>query len=413
MWYPSQQQQHSCYGYMHHYPSQQQQQQQETYSRTSYYCNTDELSTTCVEAINDENESPIHCQTTSYSSNVHVTTPNYYVTTSLNQYGDEMSSYQTTPTSKSYWNPVIVAPTKNMSINTPSVPIISSPSSSSSSSPPTITACWDWLLFSPQYYSEFYIPSSTFIHHQQKIEEKDDDDDNNNLNRSFLTTLPTCLLALLYLTPKLIHTSDDESHTTNESLLPSLPMNNIDDDQINLNRSSTPDTDDGYQSASDASRSDYSQQSSILYDHHNSRDNIRINEHSLPIPLPLMPRRISYAAAAVKPISTKTTTKTTTTSNKLASLSTVIDKPKQIINNTLSNIMSTNDILNTNGQKLKFIAPRFERMHHAKQHSTLSSSSSSSSSSSTLSNRTQIRSTNNYNNNNNNRNHIINSTRRR
>ena len=48
----------------HHPSSQQQQQQQQTYSRTSYYCNDDELSTTCVVAINDENESPVHCQTT-------------------------------------------------------------------------------------------------------------------------------------------------------------------------------------------------------------------------------------------------------------------------------------------------------------------------------------------------------------
>jgi hypothetical protein len=70
MWYPSQQQQ-SCYEYTRHYASQQQQQQQQTYSRTAYYCNGDELSTTCVATINDENESSIqHCQTT-YSSNVH------------------------------------------------------------------------------------------------------------------------------------------------------------------------------------------------------------------------------------------------------------------------------------------------------------------------------------------------------
>ena len=66
------------------------------------------------------------------------------------------------------------------------------------------------------------------------------------------------------------------------------------------NRSSTPDTDDGYQSASDASRSDYSQQSSLHYDHHNSKDDITIN-----VPSSLMPKRISYAAA-VKPIITLT-----------------------------------------------------------------------------------------------------------
>ena len=73
MWYPvhqQQQQQHSCYGYARHHPSHQQQQQQQTYLRTSYYCNTDELSTTCVEAINDENDSSSHCQTT-YSGSAH------------------------------------------------------------------------------------------------------------------------------------------------------------------------------------------------------------------------------------------------------------------------------------------------------------------------------------------------------
>jgi hypothetical protein len=67
MWYPSQeqQQQHSWYGYVHHPSSQQQQ----IYSRTSYYCNDDELSTNVV-GTNDENESPIHCQT-KYNGNMH------------------------------------------------------------------------------------------------------------------------------------------------------------------------------------------------------------------------------------------------------------------------------------------------------------------------------------------------------
>lgn len=71
MWYPSiqQQQQHSWYGYVPH-PSSQEQQQQ-TYSRTSYYYNDDELSTTCIVAIDDENESPIHCKTSYGGSNVH------------------------------------------------------------------------------------------------------------------------------------------------------------------------------------------------------------------------------------------------------------------------------------------------------------------------------------------------------
>jgi len=111
-----------------------------------------------------------------------------------------------------------------------------------------------------------------------------------------------------------------------------------------------------------------------------------------------MPRRLSYAAA-VKPIITST--------NRISSLSTPINKPKQTITN-----IPTNDMLNSNGQKLKFIAPRFERMHHAKQYSS-SSSSSSSLSSAPSSNRTQIRSINYNNNNHHQRNHIVNSTRRR
>jgi len=406
MWYPSQeqQQQHSWYGYMRHPSSPQQQ----TYSKTSYYCNDDELSTTCVVGI--ENESPIHCQPT-YGGNIHVTTPDCYVITSNSSYGDEMSSYQTaTPTRKPYWSPIIAAPTKNMTIVTP--PSSSSSSSSSSSPSSSSSACWDWLLFSPQYYSEFYTPSSTFVHHhRQKIEEEENDD--NDLN--FLASLPTCLLALLYLTPKLIHTSDDENdsdqeigslHRTDQPLLSSKSRKNISSNlslssdnnnnnnsksnidggqKIKTNRSSTPDTDDGYQSASDASRSDYSQQSSIPSDHHNSKDDITI-------PAPLMPRRLSYAAA-VKPIITST--------NKISSLVTPINKPKQTITN-----ISTNDMLNSNGQKLKFIAPRFERMHHAKQYPSSSLSSAPSS------NRTQIRSTN-YNNNHHQRNHIVNPTRRR
>ncbi len=72
MWYPPQQQQHQqqqgWHGYIHHLspPHQQKQQhQQQTYSRTSYYCNTDESlntnqATTYVVPRHDENESLIH-----------------------------------------------------------------------------------------------------------------------------------------------------------------------------------------------------------------------------------------------------------------------------------------------------------------------------------------------------------------
>ncbi len=302
-----------------------------------------------------------------------VTTSDCYVITSNNSYGDEMSSYPKIPIRKPYWSPVIAAPNKTM---TPPLPVSSCSSRPSSSS----SDCWDWLLFSPQYYSEFYTPSSIYVHYQ-KFEEKENDDGDLN----FLASLPTCLLALLYLTPKLIGTSNDENendqeirslHKSDESLLSSIKKKTSSNDN-QKNRSSTPDTDDGYQSASD-----YSQQLPIPSDHHHSHDDITINEHSLPTPL--MPRRISYAAA-VKPILTST--------NKTSLFSTSIGKSKQI--------SATNDLLNSNGQKMKFIAPRFERMHHAKQYA------SSSSLSTTSSNRTQIRSNNQQCN------PIVNPTRRR
>ncbi len=69
MWYPPQQQhqQQPCWhGYIHHLsPTQQQKQQQQNYSRTSYYCNTDESlnthrATSYVVPRHDENESLIH-----------------------------------------------------------------------------------------------------------------------------------------------------------------------------------------------------------------------------------------------------------------------------------------------------------------------------------------------------------------
>ncbi|CAF1618172.1 unnamed protein product [Adineta ricciae] len=344
------------------------------------------------------------------------------MTPSLNPYGDEMSSHQTTTTTrKTYWNPVIVAPNRNMNMLTPSMSAVSSSSLSHTSS------CWDWLLYSPQYYSEFYTPSST--HTQQKKFDEEDDKENDH-GWSFLTSLPTCLLSLLCLTPQLIQTSDDENDsdpemnivpstdessvllnhvdaTTLNNISPNLLLSSTNTTKPNVNRSSTPETDDGYQSANDASRSDYSQPSSVPYDHHSSKDDISVNEHSLP--KPLMPRRISYAAAA-KPI---TTIPSPTT--KISSLSTAVSKPKQTINKILTGITTANDISSTNGQKLKFIAPRFERMHHAKQHSSSSITTTvNPSSTSTASNRTQTRSTNiNNNNYHHQRNHMMNSTRRR
>ncbi len=65
MWYPPPHQQQCWNGYIHHL-SPQQQHQKQTYSRTSYYCNTDEslntnqATTTYVVARNDENESLVH-----------------------------------------------------------------------------------------------------------------------------------------------------------------------------------------------------------------------------------------------------------------------------------------------------------------------------------------------------------------
>jgi hypothetical protein len=307
--------------------------------------------------------------------------------------GEEMMSsssliYQTTNTN---WNPIITTPTK-MSVIQENPP-----------SPVTVpSTCWDWLLYSPDIYSHLYVPLSSFPHQQ---EEKDDD------NLDLLASLPTWLLALLYPSTKQIHTIDNENESDQE--INSLPNNhdeallsmNIEKKLTNVssnlssenslhglkseqNRSSTPDTDDGYQSASDASRSDYSQQSSLHSDHPNSKDDRTMN-----VPSSLMPRRISYAAAAVKPATTPLLNNT-----KISSVSTAINKSK---NN--SSLLTTND-----GQKLKFTAPRFERMHHAKQYSTTSSSSPSSTT--LLTNRTQIRSNNN---NNNQRSVIINSSRRR
>lgn len=321
-------------------------------------------------------------------------TSDYYVITSNSSYGDEMSSYQTMPILKPYWSPVIAAPNKNPTSIRPTLPVSSSNSSS---------ARWDWLLYSPQYYSEIYSPSSTFVHYQ-KIDEEETD----GLDWNLLASLPTCLLALLYLTPTLIQTSADEND--NDQELSSLHRCNarplsptsIEKKQLNLssdnqhslsnsnndgpnNRSSTPDTDDGYQSASDASRSDYSHQSSIPTNLSQSNDDITLHERS--VPTSLMPRRISYAAALKPTIPPSFSTATTA--------ATTIGKNKQAMNHPFSNNVVSNDLSNSNGQKMKFIAPRFERMHHAKQYSS--------------SNRTPIRT----NNNNNQRNQTINSTRRR
>ena len=350
---------------------------------------------------------------------------NYSENASPQSYCNEMSRFHTQSIQNAQnWNPVIAAPTKtsivtkNMTTITPSMPIASSLMSSSSS-------CWNWILFSPEYYSEYYSPSSFCTQHQQKIEGQKDDDSNLNL----LASLPTWLLTLLYLEPKLIRASDENDsdqeissiHVAKESLLSlssvnyiaehvtnnsssaslSLDCNNGSNLEINnkkseQNRSPTPDTDDGYQSASDASRSDYSQKSLIAENRHDSKDDITIIKHSSLTSF--TPRCLTYAAA-VKPI--------TSLADK-ASLVTPIAKPKQTSNDTLlkTSITGTNEVLHIKGQRLKFIAPRFERMHYTKY--PWSSTTIRKGVLSNSSNRIQVHSTTN-----NDRNHIFNSMRRR
>ncbi|CAF4743250.1 unnamed protein product, partial [Rotaria socialis] len=119
-----------------------------------------------------------------------------------------------TSTRNAYWDPVIAAPTK-LFVETKPMNISAQPSHAISSSPlpSPPSSCWDWVLFSPDYYSEFYTPlSSSTYHQQEKLEEENDDD----ININFLASLPTCLLALLCLTPKLLNTSDDENDNDQE-----------------------------------------------------------------------------------------------------------------------------------------------------------------------------------------------------
>ena len=320
-----------------------------------------------------------------------MTGPDYYVPTSSDSYSDEMSA--TSSPYQTPWNPVITAPTKiSPALN--SIPEKVLPMAKPSSSSPA-SACWDWLLYPPEIYSHLYIPSSSFL--QPQVQE-----DEWNL----LTSLPTWLLALLYPSMKnSICPMDDENESDqeisslrnhDEKKLPSvsstLPLSSSEKplhDQIN--RSSTPDTDDGYQSASDASRSDYSQQSSLHYDH--SRKDV---------PSTLTPKRISYAAA-VKPLvpmmNQKIYSAPTTPINKMKNSS-----------SCLSNNDSSMSI--PNGQKSKFIAPRFERMHHAKQYSssTTTTTTAKKDSSPLISNN---RGLSRSNNNPNQRHYLINTSRRR
>ena len=199
-------------------------------------------------------------------------------------------------------------------------------------SPAKSIARWDWLLFSPDYYSDCYTPSSvtstTMI------------DDSTFCH--LLTSLPTWLLTLLTLIPSSStdHNENEVEELPNSSSSINYSSSIIGEKDTKTNRSSTPDTDDGYQSASDYSHSSSSQ--------------------TFGETLSIHPQRLSYAAATVKPQS---------------NLSTINCKAKQTINNSLSTISDSNEIGSNNGNsKLKFIAPRFERMHQAKQSSSSASS---------------------------------------
>ena len=272
-----------------------------------------------------------------------VPTPSCYVTTSVDSYADEMSSRQTTPH------------TRNLSYQAENVtPTRVPPPPAMDTSP---SACWDWLLFPPTSYPELY----TCVYPPPSP--RPDNHDDGHLCAS----LPTCLLALLYSTLNLSNESDDENESDQEisTLQPideplSTTTGNISSTLLlssaqtttstESKRSSTPDTDDGYQSASDASRSDYSQTSS------GASDSVHVHE-------PSIAPRISYAAA-VKPLAAPITT----CMHKSSSSITTISKGKQTMNNSLSTVSGASDnYTNNNSQKIKFIAPRFERIHHAKQ----------------------------------------------
>ena len=293
----------------------------------------------------------------------------YYTT---DAYVDDMPSspYQA---SNAHWNPVISAPARTTMIPAHAEEECSTPPPR----PHAASACWDWLLYSPEIYPYFYTPSSSLVCPPRQ---RDDDLD------LLAARLPSWLLALLNPSLKFLHTTNDDNESDQEiSSLPNrhdepLLPNTLDQkfadtvssdskSQTQQHRSSTPDTDDGYQSASDASRSDYSQpSSSVPYDHRVRKDETLVN----------VPKRISYAAAA-KPMAPPR-------SNLLI---TTIMKAK-----TISLASTVNDtMMVTNGQKLKFTAPRFERMHHAKQQPPSSSTSTTTKDSSA--NRTSTRSTTN------------------
>ena len=248
------------------------------------------------------------------------------------------------PTRNAPCNPIIAAP-KRLSTTT---------TTTTMTNPPSSTA-WDWTLYSPDFHSYLYRPASSSAFIPPLIKSSDDDD-----QLDLLASLPAWLLALLsHSSPPMDNENETDQeirslhrqHQRYERDEPCSTMHHVSSHQSlsadplhsqqtskEQHRSSTPDTDDGYQSASDASRSDYSQQSST-----NSQ----------------VPTRISYAAA-VKPLSVHSPF---FPSNRKSSIP--------------SPLLTMNGDSNTNlaSQKLKFIAPRFERMHHAKQYSSTAVSS--------------------------------------
>ena len=250
---------------------------------------------------------------------------------------------------------IVPSPARNAHCN----PIIIAPKRLSTTTNPPSSTAWDWLLYSPDFHSYLYRPASSSAFIPPPMKSSDDDDE-----LDILASLPAWLLALLsHSSP----TMDDENEVDQEirslhrphqqryerdepgSTMPhvsshqSLSFDPLHSQQTSKEqqRSSTPDTDDGYQSASDASRSDYSQQSSTTT---NSQ----------------VPTRISYAAA-VKPLPVPS--------------SFFPSNPKSSIPSPLLTMNESTTTTNLASQKLKFIAPRFERMHHAKQYSSSAASS--------------------------------------
>lgn len=196
-------------------------------------------------------------------------------------------------------------------------------------------ARWDWLLFSPDYYSDCYTPSpssSSTPSNTTRIDEW--------TFSHLLVSLPTWLLTLLTLIPQ---NDFDEELPHSPSSITDLPVAEK-ETTTSSQRSSTPDTDDGYQSASDYSHSLSSQPCVESSSTH--------------------PTRLSYAAATVN-----------THSNR----SLIGGKTKQILKNSLATINDGNENgpSTNNNPKVKFIAPRFERMHHAKQSSMNNSKTNS------------------------------------